>query len=326
MKTPALRVRNLKVAFQGAEGPELAVGGISFDLFAGEMVGLVGESGCGKSVTARALMGLIDSRVADVSFSSLQLAGTELSGLNRHGWQTVRGKAMVMVFQEPATALDPVFTIGYQIVCVLRRHRNISKPQAKQTTLKALESCGFSNPENVFEAYPHQLSGGMRQLALIALAMVTRPNVLIADEPTTALDVSTQSLVLEQLKRLREENNTAILLITHDLGVVAQSCSRAMVMYCGKLVEQSSYADLFHHARHPYTQGLLDSIPRITAGGKAYAKPIPGRVPSCTEYPPGCHFAERCNRADKLCRDNYPAIRHMRESLVACHHPLGSGP
>ena len=231
MNQPILKVRNLSVAFHGSTGPEPVVDGISFDLFAGEIVGLVGESGCGKSVTARALMGLLPEHTAATSSATLQLAGTEISGLDSSGWRDVRGKDIAMIFQEPSTALDPVFTVGSQISNVLRRQRDLSGARAKQESMKALEMGGFNDAQQVYDAYPHQLSGGMRQLAMIALAMATKPRILIADEPTTALDVTTQSLVLKQLKHLRDEYGTAVLLVTHDLGVVAQTCTRAMVMY-----------------------------------------------------------------------------------------------
>ncbi|MFT5138799.1 MAG: peptide/nickel transport system ATP-binding protein [Lysobacterales bacterium] len=324
MSTPVLKVRNLNIAFRGMNGLEAVVDGISFDLFAGEIVGLVGESGCGKSVTARALMGLLPAHTTKTSSVSMQLAGKELSGLDSRGWRQIRGRDMAMIFQEPSTALDPVFTLGQQINGVLRRHQNISRSDAKLKTISALEMGGFTDAMQVYHAYPHQLSGGMRQLAMIALAMATRPRILIADEPTTALDVTTQTLVLEQLKHLRDEYATAVLLVTHDLGVVAQSCSRAMVMYCGRLVEQSEYTEMFHHPRHPYTKGLLEAVPRIHSGSGNYAKAIPGRVPSYKEYPPGCHFAERCSRADDLCLKKYPPIEYQNNSRVACHHPLGS--
>jgi len=319
---PALSVRNLCVSFPGRGGPERVVDGISFDLSDGEIVGLVGESGCGKSVTSLALMGLIPPHLATTSVDSIQLFGTEISTLNARGWQKIRGKDMAMIFQEPATALDPVFTIGQQISQVLRRHGTMSKASARQKALDALEQGGFSDPQQVFNAYPHHLSGGMRQLTMVALAMATRPRVLIADEPTTALDVSTQSLLLEQLRKLRDNHGTAVLLVSHDLGVVAQCCTRAMVMYCGRLVEQGNYSDLYRQPRHPYTAGLLASIPRIAAGQPVRTHAIPGRIPTPSELPIGCHFADRCKRADGLCRQRFPAQRKLQGTQVACHHPL----
>jgi peptide/nickel transport system ATP-binding protein len=320
MSIPALSVRNLGVAFHQPYGLEPVVEDISFDLHSGEIVGLVGESGCGKSVTARALMGLLPGHVAKTSMTSLQLDGSEISTLNEKGWRKIRGKKIAMVFQEPATALDPVFTIGNQINCVLRRHEQISKKAAMDKSLHALKSGGFNEPQQIYDAYPHQLSGGMRQLAMIALAMSAGPGVLIADEPTTALDVTTQSIVIDRIKQLQEEFGTAVLLVTHDFGLVAQSCSRAMVMYCGRLVEQSDYSKLFTSPLHPYTRGLLSSVPRVTGGEKARA--IPGRVPSYSQLPAGCHFAARCDRADEVCRQTFPSPSVIDVTVVACHHPL----
>ena len=322
MTVPALKVRNLSVAFHTPHGQEQVVDGISFDLAAGEIAGLVGESGCGKSVTARALMGLLPAHIAETSSAGIQLAGTEISGLDNRGWRAIRGKEMAMVFQEPSTALDPAFTTGQQISQVIRRHRTRNRKSAKLQALQALELGGFPRPQEVYGAYPHQLSGGMRQLAMIALAMATRPRVLIADEPTTALDVTTQSLVLQQLKHLRDKHGTAVLLVTHDLGVVAQCCSRAMVMYCGRLVEQADYSELYRNPRHPYTRGLLASVPRISAGRTVFARPIPGRVPAPSERHAGCHFADRCSRADEQCLAHFPATEEIDSSRVACYHPL----
>jgi oligopeptide/dipeptide ABC transporter ATP-binding protein len=234
----------------------------------------------------------------------------------------VRGKEIAMVFQEPSTALDPVFTIGHQVRRVIQRHRIASRRGARQHALQALEHGGFSQPLEVYNAYPHQLSGGMRQLAMIALAMAMRPRLLIADEPTTALDVTTQSLVIRQLKSLRDRHGTSVLLVTHDLGVVAQSCSRAMVMYCGRLVEQSDYGNLYRSPRHPYTAGLLASVPRIRKGQQHYARAIPGKVPAAADIPPGCPFAERCERSEEPCTKRYPPLETLGHSRVACHYPL----
>ncbi len=319
---PVLSVRNLCVAFPGRNGPERVVDGISFDLSEGEIIGLVGESGCGKSVTSMALMGLLPLHLAETTVDSIQLLGAEISTLSARGWQKIRGKEMAMIFQEPATALDPVFSIGQQISSVIHRHGNMRKANARRSALQALEQSGFSDPQQVFSAYPHQLSGGMRQLAMVAMAMATRPRVLIADEPTTALDVSTQSLLLEQLKKLSDTHGTAVLLVSHDLGVIAQCCSRAMVMYCGRLVEQAEYSNLYRQPRHPYTAGLLASIPRITTGQPVRAQAIPGRIPSPSQVPTGCHFADRCERADKRCRQHFPALDELQGTRVACHHPL----
>jgi peptide/nickel transport system ATP-binding protein len=322
MITPALSVRNLTVSFPDDEGAPV-VDGISFDLAPGELAALVGESGCGKSVTSRAIMGLLPAHRARTESHSIRLGGTEISRLNARGWRTIRGKEIAMVFQEPSTALDPVFTIGSQLCQVIRRHCASGRDETRRRALLALEQGGFRNPSDVYSAYPHQLSGGMRQLAMIALAISTGPRVLIADEPTTALDVSTQSLVIEQLKKLRDAG-TGILLVTHDLGVVAQSCCRAMVMYSGRLVETGPYPEMYRQPLHPYTQGLLAAVPRIAAGKTRYARPIPGRVPAPRERGSGCHFADRCERGDAGCRTQFPALKDHGRSRVACHHPLES--
>jgi peptide/nickel transport system ATP-binding protein len=321
---PALRVHDLSVSFHAAGGPEKVVDGVSFELYPGEIVGLVGESGCGKSVTARALLGLLPPRVATTEVSTMQLDGTELSTLNERGWRSVRGREISMVFQEPGSALDPVLTIGRQLEEVIRRHRTRDRRAARQQAMETLEQGGFPSPGEVYGAYPHQLSGGMRQLAMLAMATATHPRVLIADEPTTALDVSTQSLVLDRLRRLRDRHEMAVLLVSHDLGVVAQSCDRVMVMYCGRIVEQADYARLYGHPLHPYTEGLLKSVPRISARGGDPVKPIPGRVPPPSERPAGCVFADRCARADERCRLQFPPMEEMGGSRVACHHPLGA--
>ena len=322
MKNPLLSVRNLCVTFVRDGLRQKVVDGISFDIQAGEIVGLVGESGCGKSVTAMALMGLLPPGITEVHSHSMKLAGEELNKLAPKAWERYRGRRVSMIFQEPATALDPVFTIGNQISRVIRRVHKLDRPHAWNKALAALEDGGFPHPEQVARAYPHQLSGGMRQLAMIAMAVATEPDLLIADEPTTALDVTTQSLIMDRMKWLRQNLGTSILLVTHDMGVIAHTCSRAMVMYCGRLVEQAAYADLFRHARHPYTAGLLASIPRIVHGVPGPVRAIPGRVPAPAELTSGCHFADRCDRCDDICRNRFPAMHTQGESVVACHHPL----
>ena len=325
MNAPVLSVSDLSVTFRSPGGAGPAVDKISFDLRAGEIVGLVGESGCGKSVTALALLGLIPAARAAVTAASLQLAGRDLPGLPEKSMRSVRGGEIAMIFQEPAAALDPVFTIGRQISNVIRRHRGVKADAAHRQALQALEQGGFPEPEQIYRAYPHHLSGGMQQLAMIAMAIAVRPRVLIADEPTTALDVTTQALVLERLRGLRDSADTAILLVSHDLGVVANSCSRVLVMYCGRILEQARYETLYTNPRHPYTAGLLASVPRIrkgsAAGTRALLAPIPGQVPALTALPAGCHFAPRCVHADELCRTQTPALESRENSLVACHHP-----
>jgi oligopeptide/dipeptide ABC transporter ATP-binding protein len=301
------------------------VDNISFELHEGEFVGLVGESGCGKSVTALALLGLIPDARAEVSAASLQLAGRDLDGLPEKSMRAIRGGEIAMIFQEPASALDPVFTIGRQISYVIRRHKGVKADEARRQALQALEQGGFPEPEQVYRAYPHHLSGGMQQLALVAMAIATRPRVLIADEPTTALDVTTQALVLERLRALRDSAGTAILMPSHDLGVVANSCSRVLVMYCGRIIEQAEYETLYSKPRHPYTAGLLASVPRIRSGSAAESRlpltPIPGQVPALSELPPGCHFAPRCAYASGHCEIQQPKLEPCGNSTVACHHP-----
>lgn len=322
MSGPVFSVRNLCVAFRRQHGLEQVVDGISFDLEAGETVALVGESGSGKSVTAMALMGLLPASEAETRARTIRLDGRELSAFKEPEWRSVRGADMAMIFQEPSTALDPVFTIRQQLVAVLRRRDGGTASAAVARAADALAAVGFTQPGRVLDAYPHQLSGGMRQLVMIAMAMAVRPRVLIADEPTTALDVTTQALVIEQLETLKARQGTAILLVTHDLGVAARCCRRAMVMYCGRLVEQAPYAELYRHPRHPYTRGLLNAVPRLAEGHPAAVTGIPGRIPPLSEWPGGCHFAARCDRADALCRERFPPTEEHGESRVACYHPL----
>ncbi|MCP4044894.1 MAG: ABC transporter ATP-binding protein, partial [Gammaproteobacteria bacterium] len=223
---------------------------------------------------------------------------------------------------QPGTAFDPVFTLGRQISAVYRRHTGGNKKQIREAMLESLESVGFSQAEEIAGAYPHQVSGGMRQLAMIAMATVCNPAVIIADEPTTALDGSTRALILQQLERLRKQNNTAILLISHDLAVVKQSCRNVMIMYCGRLLEKADCKSLFSHPRHPYSAGLLSCIPQIGPSQPPTINSIPGQVPTATDLPPGCHFAPRCSRTESQCRDSIPEFDSDHQVGVACFRPL----
>ncbi len=322
MTASALSVSGLSVQFHSPAGSGPAVDGIGFDLPAGEITGLVGESGCGKSVTARALLGLIPPTHAQVRAGAIELDGRDLQKLPGKAMRRVRGGEIAMIFQEPSSALDPVFTIGRQVAGVIRRHRGARPAAARQAALRALEEGGFTDPEQAYRAYPHHLSGGMRQLAMVAMAMATQPRVLIADEPTTALDVTTQALVLDRLRHLRDSAGTAVLLVSHDLGVVASCCRSVMVMYCGRIVEQGQYRDLYQQPRHPYTAGLLASLPRIDGPAGSAPEPIPGQVPNLSELPAGCHFAPRCGRADSQCRTISPSLQAHQHHSIACHHPL----
>jgi len=266
MNPPVLSIRKLSVYPLRQDGLPAIVDQVSFDLNEGEILAVVGESGCGKTKTAEAIMGLLSGEAWKVQADAIELDGSNLAALCEAGWQKIRGRKISMIFQEPLTALDPVFTAGSQLCSVFGRHRGKTGREARESSVDMLKQVGFADPGRIMRSYPHQLSGGMRQRVMIAMAMACRPRVLIADEPTTALDVTTQAQVLSQLTRLGRESGTSILLITHDLGVVAQYCDRALVMLDGRIVEQATVKDLFARPRHPYTRKLLASVPRIQAG------------------------------------------------------------
>ena len=266
MKPAVLSIRNLSVSRHHPDGPVEIVKQLSFDLGEGEVLAMVGESGCGKSKTAEAIMGLLSGGAWQVRADTLELAGSSLLSLSEAGWRKVRGREISIIFQEPLTALDPVFTAGSQLCATLGRHRGKSRREARESSIAMLQRVGFADPFRIMQSYPHQLSGGMRQRVMIAMAMACRPRVLIADEPTTALDVTTQAQVLSQLIRLGRESGTSTLLITHDLGVVAQYCDRALVMLDGKIVEDATVAELFSRPRHVYTRSLLAAAPGVRTG------------------------------------------------------------
>ena len=322
MSTPALKVSNLSIWFQSGPDRKHAVDDISFTINAGEATGLVGESGCGKTMTALAILGMLPASGVHVKSSGIEINGKDISSLNAAQRREILGRDIAMIFQQPGTALDPVFTLGQQISAVYRRHCDGNKEQIRQAMLDSLETVGFSQAEEIAAAYPHQLSGGMRQLAMIAMATVCKPTVIIADEPTTSLDSSTRALILQQLQRLQTLHQTAILLISHDLTVVRQSCSKVMVMYCGRLLEKTDCQSLFSHARHPYSAGLLSCIPRISDTRPSAINSIPGQVPAMADLPPGCHFAPRCPRAEPACRQSVPSFESENGQDVACFRPL----
>lgn len=328
MSGAALTVKNLNVSLQTNHGLARVVDRLSFSLHSGEILGLVGESGCGKSITAAALMGLVPSPAGMVTADQIMLGDKNLAQLNEAGLRRVRGSEISMIFQEPLTALDPVFSIGSQLSTVIRRHRGENRPQARRSSVDMLERVGMADVQRIMHRYPHQLSGGMRQRVMIAMAMACRPRVLIADEPTTALDVTTQAQVLEQLSELGQSFGTAILLITHDLAVVAQACDRVLIMYCGRIVEEAPVEALFTAPAHPYTAGLLAAVPRISSAKVQRVRAIPGQVPHPAALPEGCHFADRCARADPQCRTVTPEMQAVdgQRSIHrhACHHPLSS--
>ena len=273
-------------------------------------------------MTARAIFGLIPESGASVKSGAIAVNGKDISALSKAQRRKVLGRDIAMIFQQPGTALDPVFTMGQQISSVYRRHQGGNKQQIRQAMLDSLESVGFSQPEEIAASYPHQLSGGMQQLGMIAMATICKPAVLIADEPTTALDSVTRALILQQLKRLQSQNQTAILLISHDLNIIEQNCNDVIVMYCGRLVEKANSDSLFSHPRHPYSAGLMSCIPKITTSRPTTISAIPGQVPLATDLPLACHFAPRCSKAESQCRQYVPQLESENGRQVACFRPL----
>ena len=305
-----LEVRDLRTQFSTDEGDFFAVDGVSFTVEAGKTLGVVGESGCGKSVTSLSIMGLVPSPPGRIAGGSIRFEGQELIGAPAQAMQDLRGNGMAMIFQEPMSSLNPVFTIGEQIVEGLLRHRRITRAQATERAIEVLRKVRMPAPEQRFHEHPHKLSGGMRQRAMIAMALACEPRLLIADEPTTALDVTIQAQILDLLRTLQRETGTAVILITHDLGVVAEVADDVVVMYAGRVVEQAPVATLFEAPQHPYTVGLLGSIPRLDAQRSRLAS-IEGQVPSPLRRSSGCSFAERCPFADARCRAEAPGLREV---------------
>ena len=297
---PLLRVRDLVTSFRTDASVLRAVDGVSFDVPEGATVGLVGESGCGKSVTSLSILRLIPSPPGRIESGSIQFRGRELLSLREREMRDVRGNQISMIFQEPMTSLNPVYVVGSQIIEAIRLHRDVSRKEARARAIQMLRLVGIPSPETTADAYPHELSGGMRQRVMIAMALSCEPSLLIADEPTTALDVTIQAQILELLRRLQSELKMSILLITHDLGVIAEYTSHVLVMYAGKVVESAPVEALFAHPKHPYTRGLLESLPRpavkpATPNEKRPRLPmIKGMVPDLRHLPSGCRFADRC--------------------------------
>ncbi|MFO1318718.1 MAG: ABC transporter ATP-binding protein [Burkholderiales bacterium] len=313
-----LDVRNLQTHFFTRAGVAKAVDGVSFSIDAGETLALVGESGCGKSVTAFSLLRLIADPPGRIVGGSVHFDGRDLAVLSDAELRNVRGNRIGMIFQEPMTSLNPVFTIGDQIAESVLAHRRVSKREARARAVELLDLVGIPDPGRRVHEYPHRLSGGMRQRAMIAMALACEPKLLIADEPTTALDVTIQAQILDLLDELKTRTGMAVLLITHDLGVVAQHSQRVAVMYAGRIVEQAPTRALFEQPRHPYTRGLLASIPRAGATAARLAE-IPGLVPALTAMPAGCAFAPRCASAVDRCRAEAPALEYAGPSRqVAC--------
>jgi peptide/nickel transport system ATP-binding protein len=303
---PVLDIRQLKLHFFSEKGVVQAVDGIDLTIRRGEIVGLVGESGCGKSVTSLSIMGLVPQPPGKIVNGSICFEGQDLTKLSQKKMQKIRGREIAMIFQEPMTSLNPLFTIGNQLVEAVRAHEKCSKKEAEARAVEMLEKVGISR-KGILREYPHQLSGGMRQRVMIAMAMILNPKLLIADEPTTALDVTIQAQILDLMKQLNEEYQTAILMITHDLGVVAEMCDRIVVMYAGQVVEETDRHRLFSNPKHPYTRGLLKSIPKLKERKKRlYA--IPGQVPTPRNMPAGCRFAPRCEFVMDRCRKETPEL------------------
>ena len=315
-----LEVRDLRTEFRGARGSVTAVDGVSFTVDAGEMVALVGESGCGKSATAQSIMGLIVPPAGQVTGGQVLFEGRDLLKLSARDLRAVRGKGISMIFQDPMTSLNPVLTVGRQMTEALELHLGMSRRAARRRAVELLEMVRIPAAETRLSSYPHQLSGGMRQRVMIAMALSCRPRLILADEITTALDVTIQAQVLDLLRELALETRTAVLFITHDLGVVAGMAERVNVMYAGQIVERAGTVDLFHQPQMPYTWGLLGSVPRLDQARGGKLRPIAGRPPELSEIPPGCRFAPRCVHARDVCQDQAPGLTTVpaRDQLTRC--------
>jgi oligopeptide/dipeptide ABC transporter ATP-binding protein len=320
--TALLEVEGLTTTFPADGGRLAVVEDVDLQLDAGEVLALVGESGCGKSITALSILRLVP-RPGRVEAGRIALAGRELQSLSVTEMRSVRGHEISMIFQEPMTSLNPVVTAGDQVVEAIRLHRRMSPKEARSRTAELFERVGIPDPVQRLDAYPHELSGGLKQRVMIAMALAAEPKLLIADEPTTALDVTIQAQILELLRELRDQLGTAILLITHDLGVVNELSDRVAVMYAGRVVEEGSRSDVLGAARHPYTQGLLRSIPALARRGEPLAE-IPGTVPAPGEWPLGCRFQTRCPRVFDVCREEVPGAAQVGPGHLACCHAVAT--
>ncbi len=321
MPTPELLVKNLKVSFAASKKELIAVRGISYQLNQGEILALVGESGCGKTVSALSILRLIQEPPGKIVSGEIFFAGKDLLKLKKKELQDRRGKDIAMIFQDPMTSLNPVLTIGEQIIETLLRHTSLSRKKAREKSFRLLEQVEIPSPKQKLDQYPHQLSGGMRQRAMIAMALSCSPRILIADEPTTALDVLIQAQILSLLKKIKNDTQMSILLITHDLGVVAEVAERVMVMYAGEIVESGSVNDLFRSPLHPYTIGLMESIPTLetTQQKLSKLKEISGTVPSLSQVPFGCPFHPRCSAAETRCKTDKPKLKEITHTQsVSC--------
>jgi peptide/nickel transport system ATP-binding protein len=328
MAGPLLQIKDLVTEFRTEAGTVRAVDSVSFEIPKGKTLGVVGESGCGKSVTALSVMRLVQDPPGRIASGEILYDGTNLLALREPEMRRIRGNKISMIFQEPMTSLNPVFTCGDQVAEAIVLHQKASKREALAKAVEMFKLVGIPSPEERVRAYPHQMSGGMRQRVMIAMALACHPDLLIADEPTTALDVTIQAQILELLARLQRELGMSIMLITHDLGVVAETCEEVVVMYAGRIVERARAADLFAAPKHHYTAGLLRSVPSFQEigadrGADTRLQEIPGMVPPLHALPKGCKFQDRCPAVKQRCRDEEPALAPIAEArLVRCHYPV----
>lgn len=308
-----LEVSNLEISFNTYAGEVQAVRGINFHVDKGELLGIVGESGCGKSVTSASILQILPTPPAVYKNGSIVFEGKDLLKLTEKEMQSIRGKDISMIFQDSMSSLNPTMKIGKQIVEAIRYHNKISFEDAKKQAIEMIKSVGISNPEKRFNQYPHEFSGGMRQRAMIAMALACNPKLLIADEPTTALDVTIQAQILELMKSLVKNANASVILITHDLAVIAETCDRVVVMYAGRIIESANVEYIFKNTMHPYTEGLLDSVPSMTMEKSRELTPIVGTPPDLIAPPKGCGFYPRCNKALKICEEHEPDVHSVIE-------------
>jgi peptide/nickel transport system ATP-binding protein len=326
---PLLEVEGLKVAFETEDGLLHAVDGVSFQVDARRTLGIVGESGCGKSVSASSILRLVPSPPGRILGGEIRFAGVDILGLAPEELSNIRGNEISMIFQDPMTSLNPVLTVEKQMGEVLKLRFGLDRAEARKRSAEMLRTVGIADPEERLTSYPHELSGGMKQRVMIAMALLCEPRLLIADEPTTALDVTIQAQILHLIRELQERTGAAVIFITHDMGVIAEICDEVAVMYAGRVVEQGHVVEIFERSRHPYTKGLLDSIPKKGVSKKSELPTIEGMVPSLLDPPEGCRFAPRCSKKRKLgesdqrrCSGEDPKLRSMGDGLVACHFPL----
>ena len=313
---PLLEVRNLKVEIPTRKGTLIALEDVSFSLKTGEILGVVGESGAGKSMVGNSIIGLL-GKPAHITHGEILLEGKRIDNLSDDEMEKIRGKSIGAIFQDPLTSLNPLFTIGDQLIETIRIHSNLSEKEARERAIRLLEATGVPAADKRMDNYPHQFSGGMRQRVVIALALSADPKLIIADEPTTALDVSVQAQIIELLKKLCEENGTAVILVTHDMGVIAETADRVAVMYAGRLAEIGPVEEMIHDAEHPYTIGLMGSIPKIGDEQDRLSQ-IPGAMPHLTEVPSGCAFHPRCPLAEERCIRERPGLQPCGNKLVTC--------